>query len=157
MKEFFKNGEHGFTWQSGDIDGAVQALHSAMESREHLAKNCRRNALNHSWQSASQQIEQIYSQLKLTDTASNYKFNLSTFGRGIFYFFHWFYFMILVVLFILPFMKVSKPNVKPNEAKSRVCFLLERKYCTSLNWLIKKPFPLVFIILIAFTFSSYLF
>ena len=63
MREFFVDGVHGFTWTPGDLNSAVNAMSKAFEKRNMLSQNCRSNALNHSWNSAANQIADIYSLL----------------------------------------------------------------------------------------------
>ena len=64
MKEFFIEGVHGYTWEPQNVNSAVKALSNAFKSRNVLSKNCRANALNHSWNSAANQIADVYSTLK---------------------------------------------------------------------------------------------
>lgn len=127
MKEFFINGIHGYTWKPQDLESACKSLNSAIKNRNILAQNCRSNALNHSWNSAANQITDVYFRLKnqkhfksqnkentskssiLSSLSSLFSF-LKTITRGVYYLSVWFYIMILVLTFMAPFMKVTKPS-----------------------------------------------
>ena len=117
MKEFFTNGIHGFTWKPNDVDSAVQALNEAMKNRQVLSFNCRSHALNHSWNSAANQIADIYSRFKASTLSVNENSMASSavsvvrkFTRSVYYLSKWLFIMILVLLFMAPFMKVVKPT-----------------------------------------------
>lgn len=110
MKEFFKQGIHGYTWKPNNVNEACQALQKAINKREILAHNCRQNALNHSWNSAADQIENIYLKLKNNKKKS---FNL----KGIPCFIKWLFWQIMVLLFMVPFMNVTKPVNKSSRIK----------------------------------------
>jgi hypothetical protein len=127
MKEFFINGIHGYTWKPQDLESACKSLNNAIKNRNLLAQNCRSNALNHSWNSAANQITDVYFRLKnqkqfkqqnkehmikssiLSCLSSLFNF-LKTITRGVYYLSVWFYIMILVLTFMAPFMKVTKPS-----------------------------------------------
>lgn len=112
MKEFFTNGIHGYTWQPNNLKSAVNAMNLAMKSRETLAKNCRPAAINHSWTNAGKQIATVYSGIiQRKNTKSNLVTNvLSKSLRLVFYLSQWLFIMLLVVIFFLPFLKVSRPQ-----------------------------------------------
>lgn len=110
MKEFFKEGVHGYTWKPNNVDEACQALQKAINSREALVHNCRQNALNHSWNSAADQIEDVYLKIKNNNKKS---FKL----KGLYCFLKWFVLQIMVLLFMVPFMNVTKPANKPSRVK----------------------------------------
>ncbi len=112
MKEFFQNGKHGFTWEPDNLKSAINALNMAIKNREVLVENCRENALKHSWTAAGKQIEDIYQEIK-NKQESKEKFRwpvLMVPFRLAFYMTQWVLMMLLIVLFIIPFLKVSKPN-----------------------------------------------
>ncbi|RNA15001.1 glycosyl transferase [Brachionus plicatilis] len=110
MKEFFEYGVHGYTWKPDDVDDACQALQKCINNKEALGHNCRQNALNHSWNSAANQIEDIYLKIKKSNEK---KFN----PKGLFYFLKWFVLQIMILLFMVPFMNVAKPANKPKLTK----------------------------------------
>jgi glycosyltransferase involved in cell wall biosynthesis len=134
MKEFFINGIHGYTWKPGDVDSAVRALNNAIRDRNMLAQNCRSHALNHSWNSAANQIADVYSKFRpvsIQDDNNNnnnnkinynyrkherhqFKFGLigalRVIARASYFSSIWFGLMILVLMFMAPFMKVAKPS-----------------------------------------------
>lgn len=128
MKEFFINGIHGYTWKPEDVDSACKALNNAIRDRNILAQNCRSNALNHSWNSAANQIADVYETLSSNSSKTEAIANtqetsrplchlfsvvaksVSILGRGTYYFSVWLFTMILALLFMAPFMKVSKPS-----------------------------------------------
>ena len=109
MKEFhFVNGMHGYTWKPDDTNSACFALRSAIKNRDKLANNCRLNAINHSWNSAANQIEKVYIQLK-NETRNEHSLIRKTLN-GIKYLSIWLYLNILILLFMVPFMNVAKPK-----------------------------------------------
>ena len=127
MKEFFINGIHGYTWQPGDVNSAVKALNNAIKDRNILSQNCRSNALNHSWNSAANQIAEVYIKLKNDKINKNKSKSLIQVSnsssmpkkilnfliksiRGVYYFLIWLYITILVLTLMAPFMSVTKPN-----------------------------------------------
>jgi sulfoquinovosyltransferase len=121
MKEFFQNGEHGNTWKPGCVESAVKALHDTIADHDRLARNCRINALNHSWDGSADQIIEIYS------SYVGYERNKSlvnTTIRSIYYFTKYLFLMLLVGLFMAPFVSRPKPlanhsfNSKPQNDSS---------------------------------------
>lgn len=114
MKEFhFVNGVHGYTWKPDDVESAINAVSSALKNRAHLAKNCRSNAVSHSWNAAAEQIAQVYTQFK---TNNQTKLGLvKKIKTAATYFSLWLYLNLLVLLFMVPFMNVAKPKNNPNE------------------------------------------
>ncbi len=109
MKEFhFVNGMHGYTWKPDDPNSACFALRNAIKNRDKLANNCRLNAINHSWNSAANQIEKVYIQLK--NEKRNEHSLIGKTLNGIKYLSTWLYLNILILLFMVPFMNVAKPK-----------------------------------------------
>lgn len=119
MKEFFINGIHGYTWTPEDAGSAVKALNNAIQDRYILSQNCRSNALNHSWNSAANQIADVYIKLRNKKKRVEMRNNESIFKRvlnivvksvrGVYYLSIWLYVTILVCTLMAPFMKVAKP------------------------------------------------
>lgn len=111
MKEFFTNGEHGYTWEPNNLSSAINAMNLAIKNRDRLAKECRKNALNHSWSSAGKQIEEIYSEIKNREKETS-RFNkfISIPHQLAYNFFQWLLMMLMILLVLLPFLKVSKPS-----------------------------------------------
>jgi hypothetical protein len=112
MKEFFVNGKHGYTWQPGSVSGAIEAYKKTKNDREAIAEECRKSALNHSWDAAANQIADVYKSLvpktkHSTDERSFFYLRKSL--SSVYYLSIWLFEMILVLLFMVPFMKVSKP------------------------------------------------
>jgi glycosyltransferase involved in cell wall biosynthesis len=104
MKEFFINGIHGYTWIPDDVDSACKAIGKTIENHEKLSKNCRSNALKHSWDGSAEQIISLYSQF------SGYVQNRNIFKtllRSFWYFLNWLFLMVLCLLFMAPF--VTRP------------------------------------------------
>ncbi len=106
-------------------------MNKAIETRQVLSKKCRQNALNHSWQTATQQIDQIYSQLKEAKiiekkNQQNKLFNnyfisgISIFVRSFYYLAKWIYLTLLVLIFMVPFMQVVKPNATNSNLKTNL-------------------------------------
>jgi len=60
LKEFFIHGEHGYLWKPDNIDSAEDAICSAMKDRYYLSMNVRQQALKYSWDSTSDQLNDIY-------------------------------------------------------------------------------------------------
>lgn len=121
MKEFFQNGKHGYTWEPNDLNSAIGAFNSALKNRDVLVENCRENALKHSWTVAGQQIEDIYQEIK-EDQMSKERSQWSVFMvpfRLAFYMIQWTGMMLLIIVVILPFLKVSKPKADMSLATKR--------------------------------------
>ncbi len=122
MKEFFTCGVHGYTWEPGNLNCAIEALNLTIKRREQMSAECRRNALSHSWTSSGKQIEAIYSELvDLKKKQSNNNDSIMAFmGRLVFYMIEWFFLMFLIVIFLLPFLKVYKPAATINQETSKL-------------------------------------
>ncbi|CAF0890859.1 unnamed protein product [Brachionus calyciflorus] len=115
MREFFINGIHGYTWRPNDVEDACEALEKAIRDRNILSQNCRSNALYHSWDSAANQIAQVYKTVRNNKKYSKIRFN----PYGLFYLGKWFFLQILILLFMVPFMNVAKPIEKSNSVNSK--------------------------------------
>lgn len=132
MKEFFINGIHGYTWKPDDIESACRALENAIKDRNILSQNCRSNALNHSWNSAANQIAEVYKSAESLDKEkSSGLARLKHFLRGVYYFFLWVYLILLVLVFMVPFMKVAKPSSCQEKSSKRRRKRQRRKFCFS--------------------------
>lgn len=112
MKEFFEEGVHGYTWKPNDVEDACKALQKVINQKKILAHNCRQNALNHSWNSAANQIEDVYYQVK---NVNKKKFNI----KGLYCFLNWFILQIMILLFMVPFMNVVKPTKRSTSTQSK--------------------------------------
>ncbi len=145
MKEFhFLNGVHGYTWQPANVDSAVAAMSNAIKNRNILAANCRANALSHSWGSAAVQIAQVYTQL-IDESKTNKKkqSTLKTIILAVKYLSVGLYLNILIVLFMVPFMNVSKPNDKARDQEAYTIKLNSKKRNSLLSQL-SDNFTLMF-------------
>ena len=113
MKEFFENGKHGYIWEPENVESAINAMNLAIESRDSIASNSRKNALKHSWSAAGEQINLIYSEI-VTNKKSKFTNEslVSTICKFIGNFTQWSVIMCLVIICMLPFMKVAKPKQK---------------------------------------------
>jgi glycosyltransferase involved in cell wall biosynthesis len=105
MKEFFVNVEHGNTWTPDCVDSAVKALRSTMNDHDRLARNCRATALKHSWDGSAEQIMQIYTNY-IGHKQDKRPINMAL--RTIYYTIKYFILMLLVGLFMAPF--VTRPT-----------------------------------------------
>jgi hypothetical protein len=123
MKEFFTSGVHGQTWEPNNLQCAVEALRLALKGRDEMSTNCRQKALSHSWTCSGKQIETIYADLigQKEEKSKNAAGSVAVVARLVFYLTQWFFLMLLIVLFLLPFLKVYKPQeAKTNEKSCRV-------------------------------------
>ena len=110
LKEFFIQGEHGYLWEPDNLDSAEKAVRLAMISRDYLSKNARRQALKHSWDSAADQLNQVYYQARRTPVIAHNDNLLVLFGRLIYYGLIWAICILLALSLMAPFVKVSPPT-----------------------------------------------
>ena len=122
LKEFFISGEHGYLWQPDNLDSAERAIRSAMKNREYLSKNARQQALKHSWDSASEQLDEIYHYAlrKHQETERTEKRYFLTYLCRIFYYgLTWLLCMALALTLMAPFVQVSPPKSKTTQMNDR--------------------------------------
>jgi hypothetical protein len=115
LKEFFLIGEHGYLWEPDNIDSAEQAVRSAMKDRNYLSIKARQQALKHSWDSAGDQLNQIYYDAvrQKPNKKENENMNFFTYLCRLFYYvFNWAFCIFLAIVLMAPFVKVSSPLVK---------------------------------------------
>jgi glycosyltransferase involved in cell wall biosynthesis len=111
LKEFFVNGEHGYLWKPDDLDSAEEAVSLAMKDRNYLSMKARQQALKHSWDSASNQLNAIYYDAIKKTKAKEKKMNIFKHIWGLFYYgLSWLLLMILALLLMAPFVQVSSPQ-----------------------------------------------
>ncbi|CAF1515319.1 unnamed protein product [Adineta ricciae] len=110
LKEFFINGEHGYLWEPDNINSAEQAVRLAMKNREYLSIKARQQALKHSWDSAADQLNNVYyDAMKKTSTkAEDNPFIILC--RVFYYGLNWFICILLALFLMAPFVKVSSPT-----------------------------------------------
>jgi hypothetical protein len=117
LKEFFINGEHGYLWKPDNLDSAEDAIRSAMTNRHYLSMKARHQALKHSWDSAGEQLNDIYyaavnsrtSEEKKKNTASNDN-RWSHLPRLIYYVLSWLICILLALFLMAPFVSVTSPR-----------------------------------------------
>ena len=132
MREFFINSQHGYTWRPGDENSAYEAIKNAMENHERISKNCRSNALKHSWNSSADQIINLYSQFV------NHKSNRNVFTmtfRSIYYFMKWLFLMFLCLFFMAPFL--TRKSIASNASRSPIDL---NKFLFFHNFITKKVY-----------------
>lgn len=115
LKEFFVDGEHGYLWEPDNIDSAEDAIRSAMKNRKYLSMKARQQALKHSWNAASDQINSTYYDAirQHKEQGNDKKVNtLKCIGRLCYYFFIWLYCNLLALFLMAPFVRVSSPQSK---------------------------------------------
>ncbi|CAF1180085.1 unnamed protein product [Adineta steineri] len=114
LKEFFLIGEHGYLWKPEDLDSAEEAIRSTMQKdRKYLSTKARQQALTHSWDSAGEQLNDIYyDAFKQSKTKQeNRHTNIFTIGCRLFYYgLQWLILMLLALFLMAPFVKVSSPR-----------------------------------------------
>jgi glycosyltransferase involved in cell wall biosynthesis len=113
LKEFFVNGEHGYLWQPDNIDSAEDAIRCAMKKREYLSTKARQQALKHSWDSAGDQLNDIYyGAIRKNKKKDNDNTNNSfTHIFGLFYYvLNWAICISLALLLMAPFVRVTAPR-----------------------------------------------
>lgn len=119
LKEFFLNGEHGYLWEPGNVDSAGQAIRSAMNNREYLSIRARQQALKHSWDSAAEQLNDVYYDAIRKPDGKHPSNNLCLIlFRVIFYGLIWLICILLALLFMAPFVKVSSPETSTKPSSS---------------------------------------
>ncbi|CAF0768050.1 unnamed protein product [Adineta ricciae] len=128
LKEFFVNGEHGYLWKPDDLDSAEEAVRRAMKDREYLSIKAQQQALKHSWDSASDQLNEIYYDAVTQRRKQNAKKTMNIFITGIRLFYYgliWLILMLLALLFMAPFVKVSSPltnSIQKNDRNNNSCY-----------------------------------
>ena len=125
LKEFFVNGEHGYLWQPGNINSAEHAIRSAMKNREYLSIRARQQALKHSWDSAAEQLNDVYYDAIRKPDEKHQLPNLCLISfRVIYYGLIWLICILLALLFMAPFVKVSLPKcqTKSSSQQTKRCF-----------------------------------
>lgn len=114
LKEFFVNGKHGFLWKPDDLDSAEQSIRSAMRNREYLSDQARNQALKHSWDSAGEQLNQIYfdaiKQKQSRPKKTSWYSPLFHVGRLVFYVFNWLICILMALFLMAPFVRVTPPT-----------------------------------------------
>ncbi|CAF3270863.1 unnamed protein product [Rotaria socialis] len=113
LKEFFVNGEHGYLWEPDDLDSAEEAVREAMKDRKYLSTKARTQALKHSWEAASDQINSIYHDAirNHKEQESNKKTSkLKHIWHLAYYFFIWLICNLCALFFMAPFIRVSPPQ-----------------------------------------------
>jgi len=131
LKEFFVNSEHGYLWEPNNIDSAEQAIRLAMKNRDYLSIKARQQALKHSWDSAADQLNNIYyDAIKKSD--HNYQINLiQIFFRVFYYGFIWLICILLAVFLMAPFVKVSSPTENKTSFRNKQQINSTKKCCLS--------------------------
>ncbi|CAF1031559.1 unnamed protein product [Adineta ricciae] len=128
LKEFFVNGEHGYLWKPDDLDSAEEAVRCAMKDRKYLSIKAQEQALKHSWDSASDQLNEIYYDAVAQRRKQNAKKTMNIFITGIRLFYYgliWLILMLLALLFMAPFVKVSSPlpnAIRKNDRNNNSCY-----------------------------------
>ena len=108
LKEFFLNGQHGYLWKPDDVESAEQAIRSAMRNRHYLSMNARQQALKHSWDSASEQLNEIYhNAVKKSDEKMNF---FSHLFRLFYYGLNWLICVLSALFLMAPFVRVTSPK-----------------------------------------------
>jgi len=119
LKEFFINSEHGYLWEPDNIDSAEKAIRLAMKNRHYLSIKARQQALKHSWDSAADQLNNVYYDA-IRKNDQNHRTNLFLiFFRLFYYGFQWFICILLALLLMAPFVKVSSPTTTKNKTSCR--------------------------------------
>lgn len=122
LKEFFIIGEHGYLWKPDSLDSAEQAIRSAMKNREYLSGKARQQALKHSWDSASEQLNGIYYHAcreHQKKQGRQERFFLTYVCRIFYYGMTWLLCMVLALGLMAPFVKVSSPQSKATQLNDR--------------------------------------
>jgi len=141
LKEFFLNGEHGYLWKPDCLDSAEEAVRSAMKDRKYLSMKARQQALKHSWDSASEQLNGIYYDAvrKRPNKEENKTMNSFTHACRLFYYgLKWLGLMVLALLLMAPFVQVSspQPNAKQKNDKNN-----NNYYQNNPNSIVTKEVP----------------
>ncbi|CAF1188872.1 unnamed protein product [Adineta steineri] len=123
LNELFVSGECGYMWEPGNLDSAEQAIGLAMKDRDNLSIKARQQALKYSWDSATDQINNIYRQAIVEHPAvhldTTLPFSLAFFSRLFYYCISWFFYTLLAILFIAPFVRVSSPMSITNRTNNK--------------------------------------
>ena len=109
LKEFFINSEHGYLWEPDNINSAEEAIRLAMRNRNYLSMKARQQALKHSWDSAADQLNNVYHDAINKSSKQNEANSLITFFRICYYGLRWAFLMLLALILMAPFVKVSSP------------------------------------------------
>jgi glycosyltransferase involved in cell wall biosynthesis len=122
LKEFFINSEHGYLWEPDNLDSAEEAVCLAMKNRDYLSIKARQQALKHSWDSAADQLNSVYYDARNKTEITKETNLLIIFFRVIYYGFIWCICILLALLLMAPFVKVSSPRSSPtqNNNSSRI-------------------------------------
>ncbi|CAF3134650.1 unnamed protein product [Rotaria sp. Silwood2] len=110
LKEFFINSEHGYLWEPDNIESAEKAVRLAMKNRDYLSIKTRQQALKHSWDSAADQLNNVYYDAIKKNTKHNETNIIIIIFRLFYYGFHWFICILLALFLMAPFVKVSSPK-----------------------------------------------
>jgi len=122
LKEFFIVGEHGYLWEPENIDSAEVAIRSAMKNRNYLSIKAREQALKHSWDSASDQLNDIYYDAvkKTKNKKENQNINILIHICRLFYYsLNWAICILLALLLMAPFVRVSSPQSKATQKNDK--------------------------------------
>jgi hypothetical protein len=122
MKEFFIEGQHGYTWIPDNEESACNAISNTIENREKIAKSCRLNALKHSWNSSAEQIIGLYSEFK---NHKQDKYILKTAFRSVYYFIRWLFLMFLLLFFMAPFVTRKSLIQSNNKSSKKIKYLIK--------------------------------
>jgi glycosyltransferase involved in cell wall biosynthesis len=118
LKEFFINSEHGYLWEPDNIDSAEKAIRLAMKNRHYLSIKARQQALKHSWDSAADQLNDVYYNAMRKNDKNNETNNFIMFFRLFYYGLNWFICILLALCLMAPFVKVSSPISSPTSNKN---------------------------------------
>jgi len=122
LKEFFVNGEHGYLWEPDNIDSAEDAVRSAMKNRDYLSMKARQQALRHSWDSAGNQLNDIYyDAVKIQKTKEKTRnINILTHIWRLFYYcLNWAICILFALVLMAPFVQVSSPLSKTSQKNDK--------------------------------------
>ena len=118
LKEFFHHSQHGYLWQPDDLDSAEDAVRAAMKNRACLSAKARQQALKYSWDSAADQLNQVYyDAMKITSNNARPSNLFVLAGRLIYYGWSWMICILLALCFMAPFVRVSPPRPSTKETK----------------------------------------
>ena len=111
LKEFFVQSEHGYLWEPESLQSAEDAVRQAMLNRDYLSKKAREQALKHSWDSAAEQLNEIYYRAVGKNDQPVVVENVFLHcGRIFYYGLNWLICIVLALLLMAPFVKVSSPT-----------------------------------------------
>ncbi|CAF1152455.1 unnamed protein product [Rotaria sp. Silwood1] len=126
LKEFFINGEHGYLWEPDNLDSAEEAICLAMKNRDYLSIKARQQALKHSWDAASNQLNDIYYQaIKKHNDKEKYKNKnkntnkLKHIWNVFYYFIIWLFCNSLALFLMAPFVRVLSPQSIATEKRNK--------------------------------------